>query len=85
MPKISRREQSLSLAGLLALADLAVPVPTRGETDVPSPGYRPTSRPAGTVTRGVCRGKVQPGAEELRRKKTFLEANEQFPRKIVIS
>ncbi len=29
-------------------------------------------------------GNVQPTAEELKRKKTFLEANEQFPRKVKI-
>jgi DMSO/TMAO reductase YedYZ molybdopterin-dependent catalytic subunit len=42
MPKISRREtlkQGLSLAGLLALADLAVPVLAQGETDVPFTDY----------------------------------------------
>jgi hypothetical protein len=30
-------------------------------------------------------GNVQPTAEELKRKKTFLEDNSQFPRKITIS
>ena len=30
-------------------------------------------------------GKVQPTADELKRKKTFLEDNSQFPRKITIS
>jgi hypothetical protein len=40
MPTILRREtltQGLSLAGLLALADLAVPVLAQRETDVPFP------------------------------------------------
>ncbi|MBI1872781.1 MAG: hypothetical protein HYS05_02695 [Acidobacteria bacterium] len=30
-------------------------------------------------------GKVQPTAEELESKKTFLEDNSQFPRKVMIS
>jgi len=30
-------------------------------------------------------GKVQPTAEELANKKTFLEDNSQFPRKVMIS
>ncbi len=30
-------------------------------------------------------GRVQPTADELKRKKTFLEDNSQFPRKITIS
>jgi hypothetical protein len=30
-------------------------------------------------------GKVQPTAEELETKKTFLEDNSQFPRKVMIS
>ena len=38
------------------------------------------------VSRAIdARGKVQPTSEELESKKTFLEDNSQFPRKVLIS
>ena len=34
---------------------------------------------------GYVEGLVEPTAEELKRKKTFLQDNAQFPRKVMIS
>ena len=38
-----------------------------------------------TTLLDVISGKVQPTAEELDTKKTFLEDNSQFPRKVMVS
>lgn len=50
MPPITRREtlkQGLSLAGMLALADWAMPALAQGETDVPFTDYPATFAPGG--------------------------------------
>ena len=50
------------------------------------PWERVTPGPHTMVSRVTdAEGNVQPTADELKRKKTFLEDNSQFPRKITIS
>ena len=51
MPNLSRRDtlkQGLRFAGLLAMADAALPVRAQGETDVPFTDYPATFNPGGT-------------------------------------